>query len=118
MLGPTVLLLGLTAALGVACTSQARTALMRWRGRIHLELDPAGIDIQTTPWRVRVLAPRDRRPPGRVSLHVSPHPGLPGEARVDVVRGNERRRLSVPIGIDDARYVERIVAAYRQAQNG
>lgn len=117
MLGPTVLLFGLTAALGVAIWSQARIALMRWRGRVHVELDATGIDIQTTPWRAQVLAPRDRRPPGRVSLRVIAHPGHHGEAQIDVVRGPETRRLRVPIGIDEARYLERIVTAYSQRQD-
>jgi hypothetical protein len=111
---------GMAAALVQAAFSQLRLCVLRWRGRVVIELGPEGLALRTSPWRIRPLAPPEVRGPGAVSLRVTPverQRGLArGEARVELVHAQRAHRVLAPLTFDDATYAAKVVAAYEVAR--
>jgi hypothetical protein len=109
---PAVFLVIIAVVMIRALRDQLRLSVLRTAGRVVVELAPAGVEITAAPWPVRPLAPRERRGPGLVGLHVRPLDRDATEARVDASHGGKLHRLHAPMSTDDARYLAKIVETY------
>jgi hypothetical protein len=109
------LVLMLMVGFGATALTQLRLTILRWRGRVRVVLGAERIEITTSPWRSRVLLEGDRRASERAALRVIPV-GRSREARLAVQSGGREMRLPAPVGLDDARYLAKIVDAFEAAR--
>jgi hypothetical protein len=106
------MLLGVGAAFSFALRDQLRTTILRWRGRVLVDLTPRGADVHTTPWRLRPIPAPETRDAGMIRVEVTPLERNREEAKLEVIHGGRAKRLHAPIGTDEAHYVAKIVQAY------
>jgi hypothetical protein len=109
------LALMLTAGFGATALEQLRLTLLRWRGRVRVVLGAERLEVTTSPWRSKVLVEGDRRASERAALRVIPV-GQSREARLAVQSGGREMRVPGPMGLDEARYLAKIVEAFEAAR--
>jgi hypothetical protein len=108
---PLGFLLVLTVGLFRVIRHQLRVTTLRWLGRVHIDVHPAGVDIDTTPWRVPLGSPFPRRD-GSLQLGIEPLAYDAREARLRLTCGTRSMVFPSPVKTADARYVAKILHAY------
>ena len=92
--------------------ARLRSVVLRSRGQVTIALGPEGLDVETSPWRLRPLAGKGRA----VSLRVKANERQPTEASFELVHAGGARPLLAPLTTDDATYAARVVAEHQKVR--